>query len=196
MLTDHHRSLGCLTHEMLLGRSAFGMLHTDTEDEIYRKITLAEPLRQKVEDNYLTEAAKAFLRGLLAIHPKARLTVSGALAHVWVTFNTMTYMPYWKHGIWANWKSNIPYIERLDVIPEVKEYQREPLGIACQSYYGNIVTRIEKPGNASGSDTVFDYRIRKRNAQMLDNLPARTGLEVLPKRQKRSIELTPIVLGA
>lgn len=187
---------------MLLGKSAFGMLPTDTEDQLHKKILRSQSRLEKTlaSDGILSAEAISFVRCLLILVPQERLSICGALGHEWIAPRMSLFLKRYKNNIWSNWTQKIPVIERSDLIPEYDTEAWSPSVTregAEGLLFANRINRAEQRKRRLCAKTIcvddkVSYKSQKCEAQHLEIRVLQDQTGARRKRAKRSIELAPI----
>merc|ERR1712070_945478 len=78
-------ALGCMLYELLTGHFLFPQ---KDEDELFEAQARGLPKDAFTSDKWageISDNAQDFLRDILAVNPKKRLSASGALSHLWLS---------------------------------------------------------------------------------------------------------------
>lgn len=187
---------------MLLGRTAFGMLPTDSDEEIYQKIAESQARMQNdlSSEMNLSPEAKSFLQHLLVCNPRSRLSIREAFHHAWIARYRAAFVTMYKEKVWAGWKQKIPVVKRSDTIPELIRRQSGDAaqldGPAGESLFGNVPKAQEADivmNEAAGTvhrllpSTVYEQESPYREPVNMAIEPGSRN-----KRPRRSIEISPI----
>ena len=210
-------SVGCVTTALLAGRSYF----VNTQDSDYRRNSSAAIIKAAAECNLdrldhssawldVDQHAKHFVKSLLVLDEKARLTVETALEHLWFMQGSrqLTLADEYQKIIegWKRWSPGWDFVTHLDCFIEARIPQTD---VAC--FLSEVLTianeeqprrslysaQKEKPIEAScqlqrrlqeqlrGPNT--QNVSRERNTKIDDSSPLGPLLSVDPRKLTRTV---------